>query len=327
VDRSSVRFTGAGCLIALGLFVGGSAGVALADPGDHTNGHRSGGGRHGGFPGFASPSGFGQPSSGPGYRPVDGPRSRVGSGRRPGDATTTSNLSTPTFSSAAAFPAPATWFLRFGGGGGKTRAYNATGYLQAWTESFRQFAQVIVPAPAPPQPQPAIGRSSIAQEEPQPVNSTPGGGGGSEYHPASVPEPPVIKAPIVVAPPPVIAVPPVAVPEFAPPPPVGTGNVPWIPPRALAEPPAGAPPPTIGKAVPPGREPVPGVGTSMTTRASYRIGYSEYLRTAGVAQLVQVALPGIGGMLLLTASGGLIGYRQAKAGHSVRTRSIERFLN
>ncbi|MBV8929002.1 MAG: hypothetical protein JO152_07755, partial [Mycobacteriaceae bacterium] len=109
--------------------------------------------------------------------------------------------------------------------------------------------------------------------------------------------------------------------------PVASGYVPWVPPRALAEPPAGAPKPRIGESVPPGREPVPGVGAQMNTQASYRPGYSDYLRTAGVRQLATVALPGLGGMLILTAGGGLIGYRQAKAGHSVRTRSIERFLH
>jgi len=39
-----------------------------------------------------------------------------------------------------------------------------------------------------------------------------------------------------------------------------------------------------------------------------------------------VALPGLAGMLLLTFSGGLIGYRQANSVRFVRTAGAERFL-
>ena len=54
--------------------------------------------------------------------------------------------------------------------------------------------------------------------------------------------------------------------------------------------------------------------------SSYRIGYTEYLRTAGLPQVAALAVPGLAGILLLTGAGGLVGYRQAKAGHAVRRR-------
>ncbi len=52
--------------------------------------------------------------------------------------------------------------------------------------------------------------------------------------------------------------------------------------------------------------------------SSYRIGYTEYLRTAGLPQVAALAVPGLAGILVLTGAGGLVGYRQAKAGHAVR---------
>jgi len=89
------------------------------------------------------------------------------------------------------------------------------------------------------------------------------------------------------------------------------------PPRAVtAEPPAGL------KTLP------AGVGSNVAVPASsYRIGYAEYLRTAGMSQLAALAVPGVAGMLVLTGAGGLVGYRQAKAGHAVRTGGAARFVN
>jgi hypothetical protein len=60
---------------------------------------------------------------------------------------------------------------------------------------------------------------------------------------------------------------------------------------------------------------------------SYRVGYPEYLRTAGLSQVVALAGAGLAGMIVLTGAGGLVGYRQAKAGHAVRATSTARFVN
>jgi hypothetical protein len=60
--------------------------------------------------------------------------------------------------------------------------------------------------------------------------------------------------------------------------------------------------------------------------ASYRAGYGDYLRTAGVGQMVAVAVPGVTGILVLTGAGGLLGFRQARAGHTVRANGTGRFM-
>ncbi|MGX9789036.1 hypothetical protein [Mycobacterium sp. MMS18-G62] len=99
----------------------------------------------------------------------------------------------------------------------------------------------------------------------------------------------------------------------------GAPNAPTLPgtPRGVtAEPPAG-------------REPLPAsVGSNIAAPASsYRTGYGEYLRTAGLSQVAAMAVPGITGILVLTSAGGLVGYRQARAGHAVRTGGTARFMN
>jgi hypothetical protein len=80
---------------------------------------------------------------------------------------------------------------------------------------------------------------------------------------------------------------------------------------------------------PAGREPLPAnVGSNVTVPASsYRIGYTDYLRSAGLSQVAALAVPGVAGMLVLTGAGGLVGYRQAKAGHAVHTNGTARFVN
>ncbi len=60
--------------------------------------------------------------------------------------------------------------------------------------------------------------------------------------------------------------------------------------------------------------------------ASYRAGYGSYLRTAGVGQMAAVAVPGVTGILVLTGAGGLLGYRQARAGRAVRAGGTARFV-
>ena len=93
-------------------------------------------------------------------------------------------------------------------------------------------------------------------------------------------------------------------------------SLPAAPRRAAAEPPAG-------------REPLPArVGSNVTMLpSSYRMGYTDYLRNAGLSQVAALAVPGVAGMLVLTGAGGLVGYRQAKAGHTVHTSGTARFVN
>ena len=80
---------------------------------------------------------------------------------------------------------------------------------------------------------------------------------------------------------------------------------------------------------PPARQPLPATaGNNAAMPAStYRVGYGEYLRTAGMSQIAVLAVPGLAGILVLTGAGGLVGYRQARAGQAVRTSSVSRYMN
>ena len=80
--------------------------------------------------------------------------------------------------------------------------------------------------------------------------------------------------------------------------------------------------PPAGRSSPPAN-----VGSNAAVpNASYRIGYTEYLRTAGLPQVAALAVPGLVGIMVLTGAGGLVGYRQAKAGHAVRVGGSARFM-
>jgi len=99
----------------------------------------------------------------------------------------------------------------------------------------------------------------------------------------------------------------------------GAPNAPLLPgiPRGVtAEPPAG-------------REPLPANAGSNAAfpASSYRIGYADYLRSGRLSQVAALAVAGVAGMLVLTGAGGLVGYRQAKAGHAVHTSGTARFVN
>lgn len=115
---------------------------------------------------------------------------------------------------------------------------------------------------------------------------------------------------------PIIVGPPVALPGVAAPRGLPTEPAPASPRGVAAEPPS-------GRQAPPA-ETASNVGAPS---ASYRAGYSEYLRNAGISQVAALAAPGLVGMLILTGLGGLVGYRQAKAGHAVRTGGAARFVN
>jgi hypothetical protein len=93
------------------------------------------------------------------------------------------------------------------------------------------------------------------------------------------------------------------------------GAPPAIPRAVSAEPPAGRVPPPANVGSNPGMP-----------NSSYRIGYTEYLRTAGLPQVAALAVPGLVGILVLTGAGGLVGFRQAKAGHAVRIGGTARFM-
>ena len=60
--------------------------------------------------------------------------------------------------------------------------------------------------------------------------------------------------------------------------------------------------------------------------APERLGYPEVLRDADVVTLLSRALPGLAAMFGMTALGGVLGYRQARAGYLLRAAGTGRFL-
>lgn len=72
-------------------------------------------------------------------------------------------------------------------------------------------------------------------------------------------------------------------------------------------------------------EAVPGASTAPMGNTAYRQGFPQYLRAARVGELAIVALPGVAGLLAITASGGAIGFRHANSGRYLRSEA-SRFL-
>lgn len=81
--------------------------------------------------------------------------------------------------------------------------------------------------------------------------------------------------------------------------------------------------------VPAVRSPQPttfGTKNEIIAEPAFRAGYPDYLRAAGLSEVAAVAVPGFTGILILTGAGGLVGYRQARAGHVVRRSGTARFM-
>jgi hypothetical protein len=117
-----------------------------------------------------------------------------------------------------------------------------------------------------------------------------------------------------------ITLPVIVAPSFG----LGGGGAPAAPAPRLP-----AAPRRVAVEPPTGRKPLPANAGSTVevSNVSYRVGYGEYLRTAGISQVAALAVPGVTGILVLTGAGGLVGYRQAKAGLAVRSGSTARFVN
>jgi hypothetical protein len=303
VDRSGLQCATAACVIAGGLLVGGPGVVlALADPG--------GAGQHDADGSHPSGSGVGPAGVRHDYNVAleSGTSARGGNPRQhrwgqwlgdwqgegaggAGEGTGGTGLHEPCDHSGGNE-----------GGGGNSGGLGAPPPGSGGTSGppghgGRRPPPVIVPGvPQQPQPPPVV---------PDIVGATMG---PAEGRPPEA-GPPVLTLPLVVSPPAVGGVGPGPRVEL----PRGAGTPPEVKSEPLSSP----------------REPVPGEtgNTDGGPSESFRSGYSDYLRTAGVTEMAALALPGVGGILLLTAGGGFIGYRQAKAGHAVRTEGIARFLH
>ncbi|MDH6195347.1 hypothetical protein M2272_001987 [Mycobacterium frederiksbergense] len=122
--------------------------------------------------------------------------------------------------------------------------------------------------------------------------------------------PPGLAAAVGAAP---IAVPVVVLPVIVAPivTPMGAGNGDHDGPKANP-----APHPTTKLEI--GSRPAAAGPDSTIPLASYRTGYADYLRVASTKEIAAMALPGVSGMVALTGLGGLLGFRQARAGRTVR---------
>lgn len=131
--------------------------------------------------------------------------------------------------------------------------------------------------------------------------------------------PPGLAAPAAL-PMPVLTMPMVALPPAAPG--GGSGGAAGAAPRV----PAAAEPRPAPRSTPPAERPAAVRGTDAVP-ANYRAGYGERLRTASTSQVIAMAVPGATGIMLLTGAGGLIGYRQARAGLAIRAAGSGRFVS
>ena len=289
---SRVRVAASACLVASGLFMACAGGaIAIADPG---NGYGSSDDRRandslGGVIRRALGMDSGQQDA---SKPRNRPPTQVGSGRRTTDPPTTTKPAPTTKPTPCPEPTDPPGqppgFVESGGGGGG--------------------AIVELPRYKPP----------TVPDMQLPDELTPG-------EPGAPGGPPVLEAGVpVVAPGPVGAAAPIALPVIVAPP-IGLGGGAGSP-GTLVGPSLGAPRAVTAES-PAGRiQPPANVGSNAAPASGYRIGYTEYLRTAGLPQVAALALPGIAGILVLTGAGGLVGYRQAKAGHAVRAGGTARFM-
>jgi hypothetical protein len=65
----------------------------------------------------------------------------------------------------------------------------------------------------------------------------------------------------------------------------------------------------------------------VVAQPEFRSGYPDYLRAAGIGEVAAVAVPGFAGIMTITAAGGLLGYRQARAGHATSPSRAARFMS
>lgn len=93
--------------------------------------------------------------------------------------------------------------------------------------------------------------------------------------------------------------------------------------------PAGAPPVVANPPISPTPRSEPPEAQILSTPAApepIRLGYADYLRAASTSELLLAVLPGLGGMLVMTAAGGAVGFRQARAAQTLPSPQIARFL-
>jgi hypothetical protein len=183
------------------------------------------------------------------------------------------------------------------------------------------FLAEVLSAFSQPEPEPSPGpafRRGVPEEAPV-IDATGNDGGGIDQVGPSADAPPVFEAPLVVAPPMPLA----AGARMAP---IGASaarapSMPAAPQPAVA----GARTPMIRGTLPPTAASVPRPVTPLSGQAT-RAGHPQSLRQPTVSELSVIALPGVAGLMFLTFSGSVIGYRQANSARFIRTTPAARFL-
>lgn len=324
---SRVRVAAAACLVSSGLFVAGvSAGVALAEPdssgdaaGTGTAGRTSDGAA--GQPRRTAPRAVSGAGSGsPGQRSMVSPAGTVDSPVPPADAVEGDLSKLPEAGTGAGETPPGD---SPGEQGDVRDEVKDDGVKEDEDDDECGWGWW----PLPPDNDSSAPNGGDGYGGGAPSTAPPAGRPGvpSELVPESpvlpvVPDPqeplPGLVAPAAM---PVLSMPVIVLPPMVPG--IGGGGV-GAGPRAPA-PENAARPPAPSRTPPAERPATP--RTDAVLPASYRAGYGEYLRTAGMPQVIAVAVPGATGIMLLTGAGGLIGYRQARAGRAIRASGSARF--
>jgi hypothetical protein len=322
VAASAMRLIACAGALAIGLVLGGAGtGLAMADPGESAGGGAEGGATTSGTAeanSDGSPGGEAKPDNDP-------PTSTVGSGRedderKPAEEQEEKKPAAgighqPRFKHSLSIPV-----LRLP----TPEEVAATG----WSDPSVFFGTLELPVPtidsflsafSQPEPTPTPGPAFRGQEE-APVIDVSGGGGGGQAMASENGGPPVFELPLVVAP--AVPMPGLRVPAM----PLGAsaaGGAPQAAGPSTAV--AGARAPVIRGSLSSGAERPSNSLTPMSGQAT-PAGYPRFLRSPTIGELAAVALPGLGGLLFLTFSGGVIGYRQANSIRFLRTAGAERFL-
>ncbi|MGV0804778.1 hypothetical protein [Mycolicibacterium setense] len=220
---------------------------------------------------------------------------------------------------------------------GSTSSSSSSSARSAATEQAPQSAGVTGTAEQAPTAAITTGGTAAAAQAPSAVVSGGGGGGGGAPANGNLGRAPNL-APVPTAPSSrkivIRSAPPAAPAVQAPaapvaPAPVVAPPVPVIPAPMPSAPPAGAPPAAPSAPSAPAPQSEPPVSQPISVPAvpeSFRIGYADYLRTASTSDLLFAVLPGLGGIVLMTAAGGVAGFRQARAAQTLPSPQISRFL-
>ena len=173
-----------------------------------------------------------------------------------------------------------------------------------------------IPEDLPPIPEePPLPPADLPPVDPEPIDVTMVGPGASI---ARGNESPVMKLPVI----------------FAPPAPPGHILGASITARGTLRPAFTSPSRAPGDVSPPPRQPTTGlrepptsVGLSGPGQPANRTGYNkDGPPRVRLPEMAAGALPGVGGIIVMTAAGVCLGYRQAMAAHQLRAHGLDRFL-